>query len=101
VSATNLADQEIERLRAGVERLTKERDELKLAAKYPVCRVLSLGAACPCTFARKLKEARALLGSALRELERINNVKDGMPLVGHNLRCAIRAALGEGEGKGG
>ena len=40
--------------------------------------------------ARKLEEG---LHDAVRELERVNNVKDGHPLVSHNLLCNLRGLL--------
>lgn len=34
------------------------------------------------------------LRAALRELDRVNNVKDGQPLVSHNLLYNLRSRLG-------
>lgn len=72
------SEAEVKHLRTEVERLKAENAELT-AAKYPGCKVLSLGAACPCKICaleRKLAEARQVM-----------NI----------VALALRAALGEGK----
>jgi len=37
------------------------------------------------------------LHAAVRELEQVNSIKDGQPLVSHNLLCNLRELLAEGQ----
>lgn len=41
-------------------------------------------------------ELREVLQSAMREIERINNLKDGQPLASHNLLYNLRGIIEKG-----
>ena len=92
-----------EKAEAEVERLTKERFEDFRTMTAAHCALLDRAEAAE----RKLKEAREALKEAKNWLEKANGEVGTaekarcMMELNYTLAAAIRAALGEGEGKGG